>query len=227
VIGMRLRIFIASLVVVGAVAGLIVARRARPALPTTAQPLARPVEAFRVGPAQVVGGVAHGWAHDAAGAEHAAVSAVRATGPIAKAGFITQADLIRSIASTRFGPTLAASSATQLSKMTGELGAGNVNVADVVWAELPLTSRITTAADDRAVVDVWSVLVVGVVGKGAPRQVWRTVTVTMVWERDDWRIDGWSTAAGPTPALVTTAPISDVAAITAVLNWTAIEPEAR
>jgi hypothetical protein len=158
----------------------------------------------------------------AAGAEQAAIAAVRMTGSIAKAGFISRADLIRSIASTRFGPMLATSSAAQLGELTTELGAAKIAAADLVWAELPLTSRVTASSDTAATVDVWSVLIVGVHGKGAARQVWRTVTVTLVWERDDWRIDSWTTTPGPTPALAATANISDVTSITNTLGWTAV-----
>jgi hypothetical protein len=40
-------------------------------------------------------------------------------------------------------------------------------------------------------------------GDAPGRQVWRSVEVDLVWERGDWRIDGWATRKGPTPALTT------------------------
>ena len=156
---------------------------------------------------------------DRAVAEHAAVSAIRMTGRIATAGFISRADLIGSIASARFAPTLAARSAAQLTDMTAEVGGAGVSPADLIWDEIPLTSHITTANENTATIEVWSVLIVGVPGHGAPRQVWRTVTIGLVWERSAWRIDKWDAAAGPTPALAATAPISDVASIRTVLAW--------
>ena len=82
---------------------------------------------------------------------------------------------------------------------------------------LAFTGHLSDA--ERAIVDVWSVLVVGVAGMGAPRQLWRTVTVDLVWERDDWRIDGWATVPGPTPALAPIAAVSGVAAVAVVLSW--------
>ncbi len=74
-------------------------------------------------------------------------------------------------------------------------------------------------SDAAAVVEVWSVLVIGVPGHGAPRQVWRTVTVRLVWERDDWKIDGWDAAAGPTPALAESSVVSTVDDVAEVLGW--------
>jgi hypothetical protein len=68
-------------------------------------------------------------------------------------------------------------------------------------------------------VEVWSVLVVAVLERGAPRQVWRTVTVDLAWERGDWRVDGWTARAGPTPALATEAPIGAVDELVEVAGW--------
>ena len=156
---------------------------------------------------------------DRAAAEHAAVAAVRMTGKIATAGFISRSDMIGSIASAQFAPTLAARSAAQLADMTAEVGGAGVSPTDLVWDEIPLASHITSADENTATIEVWSVLIVGVPGHGAPRQVWRTVTIGLVWGRSAWRIDKWDAAAGPTPALAATAPISDVASIRTVLAW--------
>ena len=156
---------------------------------------------------------------DRAGAEQAATAAVRMTGKIATAGFISRADLIGAISSERFAPTLAARSAAQLADMTAEVGGAGVSPTDLVWQELPLTSRVASTNEAIASVEVWSVLIVGVPGHGAPRQVWRTVTIGLIWERSAWRIDKWDAVAGPTPALAATAPISDVASIRTVLSW--------
>ena len=152
----------------------------------------------------------------------AALRAVRSTGQIAKAGFISRTDLIASIATTAFAPRLTATTAAQLAVMTVELGAANVTPADMLWAETPLRVRTVTATDARAVVEVWTVLVVGLPGGGATRQAWRTITLTLVRERDAWRISDWATVAGPTPALAPTAAISDVASVAGVVGWSAV-----
>lgn len=210
---------VVAVVVIGSVALRLHGRTPRLAVPATATTTAAAVSPEPTNTSTIGRGVRHGWPHSPAGAQRAALAAVRLTGPIAKAGFISRADLIRSIASDSFGPKLASASTSQLAEMTAELGAAKVAPVDLVWSELPLASRVTSATDTAATVDVWSVLVVGVPGKGAPRQVWRTVTVTVVWERDDWRIDNWTTVPGPTPALAPTAAISDVSAIAKPLDW--------
>jgi hypothetical protein len=171
------------------------------------------------GPGTVVNGVPQGWPHDATGARAAAISAVRLTGDIARAGFISRTDMIKAVATARYGPTLAADSAAQLDEMTGDLDDAGVTANSVVFSELPLTAQLVTADDSRCRVAVWSVLVIAVPGQGAPRQAWRTVTVDLAWENRDWRIDGWTARTGPTPALATEAPIASVDELVEVAGW--------
>lgn len=164
-------------------------------------------------------GVPHGWRRDADGALGAAVSAVRLTGPIAQAGFITRSDMISALATERYGPTLASESSSQLAEMTTVLGAASVAPRDLVWSELPLTARVVEADQRIARVEIWSVLVVGVHDLGAPRQAWRTVTVDLVWEASDWKIDGWSARQGPTPMLDATATVATTDEVGEVVAW--------
>ena len=177
------------------------------------------MEVLPVGPAEVVDGVPHGWRHDADGARAAALAAVSLTGVIAKSGFITRSDIIGSIATSGYGPALASVSSGQLAELSVELGDVGVSPSELVWSEIPLTARTVSVDDRRAVVEVWAVLVVGVPGAGAPRQAWRTVTVEVAWERSDWRIDGWDTRPGPTPALAATSAVSSVEEIAEVISW--------
>lgn len=172
-----------------------------------------------MGPAEVVDGIPHGWRHDAEGARAAALAAVSLTGKIATAGFITRSDIIDSIATSGYGTALASVSSVQLAELSVELGDVGVSPSELVWSEMPLTARMVSVDDHRAVVEVWAVLVVGVPGVGAPRQAWRTVTVELAWERGDWRIDGWDTRTGPTPALAATSVVSSVEEIADVIFW--------
>ena len=178
-----------------------------------------PVVVLPIGPAEVVDGVPHGWRHDDDGAHAAALAAVSLTGKIATAGFITRSDIIGSIATSGYGPELASQSSAQLAELSVELGDAGVSPAELVWSEIPLTARVASGDEHRAVIEVWAVLVVGVPGMGAPRQAWRTVTVELAWERDDWRIDGWDTRPGPTPALAADSVVSSVDEIADVLTW--------
>lgn len=174
-----------------------------------------------VGPAAVIDGVGHGWSHDEEGALAAATNAVSVTGEIARAGFITREDLIESVASDDFASELDEMSSQQLEELSVELGEAGIVPSQLVWSEIPLRARVVSAASDEVTVDVWSVLVVGIPGHGAPRQAWRTVTVRLVWEREDWRIDDWEAAAGPTPALAAAAEVSSVDDVSKVLTWSA------
>lgn len=172
-----------------------------------------------VGPAEVVDGIPHGWRHDAEGARAAALTVVSLTGEIATAGFITRSDIIGSIATSGYGPALASVSSGQLAELSAELGDAGVSLAEMVWSEIPLTARVVSGDEHRAVVEVWAVLLVGVPGVGAPRQAWRTVTVELAWERGDWRINGWDTRPGPTPALAAYSVVSSVEEIAEVVSW--------
>jgi hypothetical protein len=148
-----------------------------------------------------------------------ALRAIRLTGEIATAGFITRDDLIESVASTRFAATLRSTAAAQLIELTTAIGAAGVPASDVLWEELPLTARTNASNQTAASVTVWSVLIVGVPGYGSARQVWRTSTIDLVREPDGWRVDSWTATPGPTPTLATTGAISDLASIVEVLNW--------
>lgn len=182
---------------------------------------ASPSTDARGGPSSTRDGVPAGWSHDPAGAVDAAVSAVRLTGPIARAGFITRGDMIAALATEAYGPLLTAESAAQLDEMTRELGAAGITVQSVQLHELALTARVVRADDSTATVEVWAVTVIVVPDVAAPRQVWRTVTVALAWERGDWRVDGWSTRSGPTPALAVNAPVATADEILAVTAWPA------
>ena len=168
-----------------------------------------------------MGGIGHGWHHDDAGAIAAASNAVSVTGEIATAGFITRDDLIASIATAAYADELASVSSHQLDELSIELGEAGIAPSEIVWSELPLRTRLVSYSGDAAVVDVWSVLVVGAPGHGAPRQVWRTVTAGLVWEQEDWRIDRWEAVAGPTPALASNSVVSSVNEVARVLAWPA------
>jgi hypothetical protein len=166
-----------------------------------------------------------GWSRDAAGARAAAISAVSLTGDIAQAGFVTRADMIEALATTRYAPILAADSATQLAAINGDLADARLTVQAVRLEELPLTGHVVRADETTGRVDVWTVSVIAVNELAAPRQVWRTVTVDLLWERGDWRVDGWSARQGPTPALAVDAPVASADELLEVTSWS--RPGAR
>lgn len=156
---------------------------------------------------------------EAEGAVEASLDAVRYSGEVARAGFVTRRDLISRIATDRFAPTLAAESATELAGVERELTEAGVVVGDLVWAEIPLRATSTPISPGRLQVGVWSVLVFGVPGFGAPRQAWRTSELEMEWVDGRWLVDAWTSREGPTPALAPSAMVSDLPSIEHVLAW--------
>lgn len=154
----------------------------------------------------------------------AAVAAVAATGDVAAAGFITRADMIRELATVRFAPSLIDESSAQLDAMTAELTTAGIPAATVRFHELPLTADVTELGPSRATVEVWSVTIVTVADRAAPRQLWRTVTVTVAFDddRQRWLVDDWTTKPGPTPSLAVDSEIAATAEVDAVLGWTPV-----
>jgi hypothetical protein len=148
-----------------------------------------------------------------------ALRAVRLTGDIATAGFISRNDLLDSVASTRFAPTMRSTAATQLTEFTTAVGASGVPAADVVWEELPLTATVSEQGASSARVTVWSVLIVGVPGHGSARQIWRTSTIGLVHEVSGWRVDSWTATPGPTPSPASNGAVSDLPSVVEVLSW--------
>ncbi|HWL41778.1 MAG TPA: hypothetical protein VNQ73_02455 [Ilumatobacter sp.] len=182
-------------------------------------PTAAPAADTATGPRGVVHGVPVGWGHDATGARAAAVSALELTGVIAQAGFITRGDMLNTLATDRFGPTLTRDSNAQLDELLGDLAEEGITPASVLFRELALTAQVVSVDATAASVEVWSLLIVGLPDGAAPRQLWRTVTVELLWERDDWRVDGWVARPGPAPALAANTSIATVAEVTDVLAW--------
>lgn len=81
------------------------------------------------------------------------------------------------------------------------LGVGTVPEPVVILRAVPVGYRIDRFTPEAATVSLWRV---GIVGSGAtvePQQSWRTETVSLVWERDDWKVASFRSSPGPTPPL--------------------------
>jgi hypothetical protein len=84
-----------------------------------------------------------------------------------------------------------------------KLGADTVPRPVILLRAVPLGYRVERYSTDEARIAVWYV---GIVGSGAtiqPQQSWRTQTVSLVWERDNWKVSSFASSPGPTPALST------------------------
>ncbi len=76
----------------------------------------------------------------------------------------------------------------------------------VILRTVPVGYRIDRFTPDAATVSLWRV---GIVGSGAtvkPQQTWRTETVSLIWERETWKVASFRSSPGPTPPLVASAP---------------------
>jgi hypothetical protein len=82
-----------------------------------------------------------------------------------------------------------------------QFGIGGQPKPIVILRSAPVAFRVEHFSPTHAVVAVWNV---GIVGSGAgidPQASWRTQTVSLVWERGDWRVAAFHSESGPTPAL--------------------------
>jgi hypothetical protein len=180
-----------------------------------------------VGPTEVIRGVPRGWRHDDEGARAAAIAYVALSGEVARAGFITRADLIGSLATPEFRGQLEADTTEQLDETFEALLEEGVSPGQLVWSELPLTARVVASDEGSAQVEVWSVVVIGIpTTDSVPRQTWRTVTVDLTWSNGDWLVSGWSASPGPTPALGPDAVIDPLDALATVASWPRAHEEA-
>jgi hypothetical protein len=90
-----------------------------------------------------------------------------------------------------------------------------------VWIESPLQSLLVEQSETAARVAVWSVVVTGAgPDDETVVSIWRTHRIDLVWERDDWKIDGVEVSEGPTPLTTDLALPASPAEFTEVDSWT-------
>jgi len=151
-------------------------------------------------------------------AQIAAIKVVGRTGEVVAAGFISRRELIETFTTQSFGATFADETGRAIDAMLIELGSREVDLADLVVREQPITSTASATADG-AQVRVWSVLIVASPGTGPGRQVWRTVTLDMVQHDGVWLVDGWASSPGPTPAPPAEAIVDSAETVAVPLSW--------
>ncbi len=173
----------------------------------------------RIGPTGTDHGVPVGWRHDEVGAQSAAAAFVESSGLAATTGPLSRRDVILALATPAYGPALVAATDQQLDDLLFALGQRGVSPSDLIWSEHALTVHSDVRTADEIDVQVWSVLVLAARTGSAPRQIWRTSTLTLRWIRSDWRVDRWSTAPGPLPAPPAEVDVSSVAAVGEVAAW--------
>lgn len=154
-------------------------------------------------------------------ARRAAVVVVGRTGEVVAAGFISRRELIETFTTASFGPTFAEETGRAIDAMLIELGSREVDPADLVVREQPITATASATADG-VEVRVWSVLIIAAPGTGPGRQVWRTVTLDMVQRDGVWLVDGWVSSPGPTPSPPAEGIVDSAEAVAVPLLWTPV-----
>lgn len=85
------------------------------------------------------------------------------------------------------------------------------NDPSVVVRSLPAGYSVESYSDDEAVIDVWTTVIFFAEGRQALSGLWSTERVNLRWERDDWRLTGFSSREGPTPPSTPTGGASGIA----------------
>jgi hypothetical protein len=117
----------------------------------------------------------------------------------------------------------AASAATMIDNLNADLAklADGLPIPSTVLrlVETPLTVNVTLdPATAQARVQVWSVVVFGAKGLGAPRMVFRTSRLVLVVEGGEWKLAGFTAVDGPTP-IATDALPADWDSFAVVAGW--------
>jgi hypothetical protein len=71
-----------------------------------------------------------------------------------------------------------------------------------VYRNVPIGVSVKSYANDKAVVSVWDTTIDGIAGQGSTEpitQTWSTSTLTLTWVGNDWRLNDFAQADGPTP----------------------------
>ena len=103
---------------------------------------------------------------------------------------------VRAIATSASADRLAA-------EVRGEVAAAREGLASAAgpiwWIVRPLATNVEAHRSDYARVAVWVVSVLSAADVAMPQSEWRTLTLELRWVDDEWRVDGITDVAGPTP----------------------------
>lgn len=139
---------------------------------------------------------ASGFAHSREGAGAAAASHSIAMVHVAVADPLTRTRTYASITTRAARSELLALAASSQAVLQQNLAGGP---GPVVLQGAPLGYRIVSYTPGRAVVDLWSV---GIVGGAArpPVATWKSNLITLKWEDRTWRVESFRSEPGLTPA---------------------------
>ncbi len=174
-------------------------------------------ESVTAGPDDDSSGVPTGYVDTTAGARAAAVGWVSSLGTLIRLGPIATTDALRAVTSARVAEATIDRFRTERDEFTTQFHA---DPSQAIWIESPLTVSVTDWTSDEVTVRVWSQLVVGVPSEATVQVLWRTHTVRLVWEADDWKVDDVTQTEGPTPQTMPENLPSSGAEFEAMSQWT-------
>ncbi|MGX1763020.1 hypothetical protein ACWIG5_40065, partial [Streptomyces lydicus] len=144
------------------------------------------------GPTTVTAGVPTGYTRDRAGAATAAVNTVQALTQAGQ-GRVTATAVRSALAAVNPGPGLTKSM---------DIASGREHDSNVLNV-LPAAVTVESLNPDTAQVAVWTVAVSRYsIAPGdlvSVMTLWSSTTVSLVWERGDWKAKDLATRSGPTP----------------------------
>jgi hypothetical protein len=155
-----------------------------------------PVPADRVVAAGELSGIPVGYPRTDQGATTAAVNWVASFPRLMRMGPLRLSNTLGELMTESAGPAGVAEAVADYWVLFDELGP---EFRERVWIESPLQTNATSSSESVAEVRVWSVVTTGDPESGPIESIWRTHLITLMWERDDWRVDNVTVVEGPTP----------------------------
>ena len=156
----------------------------------------QPQRIERVVAAGELSGIPVGYPRTGQGATTAAVNWVASFPRLMRMGPLRLSNTLGELMTESAGPAGVAEAVADYWLLFDELGPG---FRDRVWIESPLQTDVTSTSDSTVEVRVWAVVTTGDPESGPIESIWRTHLITLIWERDDWRVDNVTVVEGPTP----------------------------
>ena len=115
----------------------------------------------------------------------------------------SRATLLRDVAADDARADLESTLASGADLIVTNLGLTGDRIRDpgFVWRVVPGGWQLRSYDGTRAMVAIWATGVVLADGQPLAMPEWRTTEVEVVWERDGWRLVGFTTTPGPAPSL--------------------------
>jgi hypothetical protein len=157
-------------------------------------------------PTSSVGSVLVGYPNSQAGAEAAAANYLSAFASDAMVHPDSRHQLIQAIADPAIVSTLQKSLDDAFGRTLSAYGLdaqGNPPKGQTfVYRNVPIGVIVQSYTSAKAVVAVWDTTIDGIAGQGSTEpitQTWSTSTLTLTWVGNDWRLNTFAQADGPTP----------------------------